>query len=87
MAGEPRRVRLTIEDGGPGVADADIPRLFVPFERLGAGGDSAGRGLGVGLAVVRGFSAAMGVEVTANRSSLGGLQVSLSIPADPGDGQ
>jgi two-component system sensor histidine kinase KdpD len=82
-----RRILLTIEDGGPGVADTDLPRLFAPFERLGAGGDGARRGLGVGLAVVRGFSAAMGVEVTANRSPLGGLAVSLAIPADPGDEQ
>src|SRR5207237_1832908 len=86
---DPGRVVLTIEDGGPGVASADLPRLFAPFERLGAAGDQDGsrRGMGVGLAVVRGFSAAMGIDVTASRSDLGGLAVSLSILTDRGDSQ
>jgi two-component system sensor histidine kinase KdpD len=77
-------VRLTIEDGGAGVPDAAIPRLFEKFFRVpGAQGGSRG-GLGIGLAVVKGLVEATGGRVSARRSELGGLAVDidLSLGAD-----
>jgi signal transduction histidine kinase/HAMP domain-containing protein len=45
--GETHRVRLTISDGGPGVADADRARLFTRFERGADATDDGGSGLGL----------------------------------------
>jgi two-component system sensor histidine kinase KdpD len=72
-------IRLTIEDSGPGVPDAALPRLFERFFR--AGRPSGGAGTGIGLAVVRGFVAAMGGRVEARRAELGGLAVDVDLPA------
>ena len=73
-------VRLTIEDGGPGVPDADLDRVFEKFYRAPRRGPAAKAGSGVGLAVVRGFAEAMGARATARRSELGGLAVDLDLP-------
>jgi two-component system sensor histidine kinase BaeS len=73
-------IRLTIEDGGPGVAPEVLPRLFEKFYRApGARGGSRG-GLGIGLAVVRGLIEATGGRVTARHSDLGGLAMDFDLP-------
>jgi two-component system sensor histidine kinase KdpD len=84
------RVDLVVEDAGPGVPAAALPRLFERFYRVprrqGAGSEG---GTGIGLAVVRGLAVAMGGSAEARASSLGGLAVVVRLPADgtdPGDG-
>jgi two-component system, OmpR family, sensor histidine kinase KdpD len=75
------RVRLTVEDDGQGVPPEALPRLFGRFYRVeGAGGTGRG-GLGIGLAVARGLTEAMGGRVAARRSPLGGLAIDLDLPA------
>ena len=74
------RVRITIEDGGPGVPPEAMPRLFEKFYRVPRKGEGSRRGTGIGLAVVRGLVDAMGGRVTARRSELGGLAVDVDIP-------
>ena len=73
-------VRLTIEDAGPGVAEEHLPRLFEKFYRVPGGRRSSRSGVGIGLAVVRGLTEAMGGEATARRSELGGLAIDLDLP-------
>lgn len=75
-----RRVRVTIEDGGPGVPAEYLPRLFEKFYRVPRKGEGSRRGTGIGLAVVRGLIDAMGGQVTARSSSLGGLAIDFDIP-------
>ncbi|MFN8622531.1 MAG: DUF4118 domain-containing protein [Chloroflexota bacterium] len=77
------RVRLVIEDDGPGVPDAALPRLFEKFYRVPRAGEGSRRGTGIGLAVVRGLVEAMGGDVVARRSTRGGLALELSLPAAP----
>ena len=74
------RVKVTIEDGGPGVPDELLPRLFEKFYRVPRKGEGSRRGTGIGLAVVRGLIEAMGGHVVARRSSLGGLAVDFDVP-------
>jgi signal transduction histidine kinase len=50
------RVEVRVVDRGPGVPDEAKDRIFEPFQRYG---DSS-RGAGVGLAVARGFTEAIG---------------------------
>jgi len=74
-------VRLTVEDSGPGVPDGTLTSLFEKFYRVpGRSGGSRG-GTGVGLAVVRGLTEALGGRVAARRSALGGLAVDVDLPA------
>ena len=52
---------LEIVDHGRGVPDEFKLRMFEPFQRLdGRSGDPPGTGVGLGLAVVKGFLDAMG---------------------------
>jgi two-component system sensor histidine kinase KdpD len=74
---------LAIDDGGPGVPVADHERLFEKFLRLPAAMEGSRRGLGVGLAIVRGMTEAMGGTVTAGSSPIGGLRIDVDLPAAP----
>ena len=74
---EPETVRIRVEDGGPGVPPEALPRLFEKFYRVPKRRDSARRGSGLGLAVVKGLTEAMDGSVAASASDLGGLAIDL----------
>jgi two-component system sensor histidine kinase KdpD len=80
-AAGPDHLRVTVEDGGAGVAEADLPRLFEKFHRANQERAQARRGMGIGLSIVRGMTEAMGGTVTARRSGLGGLAIDVTLPA------
>jgi two-component system sensor histidine kinase KdpD len=77
-------VTLIVEDGGPGVPPEALPRLFERFYRAPPSSAGARRGFGLGLSVVEGLVVAMGGRVRADQSSLGGLAITVELPADPG---
>jgi two-component system, OmpR family, sensor histidine kinase KdpD len=77
-------VILEITDHGPGVPDALKERMFEPFERLDASRREArttGNGVGLGLAVVKGFLDTMGGSVVAADTPGGGLTIRVTLPA------
>ena len=74
-----RRIIITIDDDGPGLAPALREEAFVRGHRL----DEAKPGSGLGLAIVRDTAGLYGGEVTLADSPLGGLRVTLSLPAAP----
>jgi two-component system, OmpR family, sensor histidine kinase KdpD len=80
----PERVAITVEDGGAGVPDEAMPRLFEKFYRVRQRGGPSRRGLGIGLSVVKGMVEAMDGHVSAAPSPLGGLAVTLDLPAASG---
>ena len=83
------RVRVRVEDAGPGVPTASLPHLFDKFYRVPRAGEGARRGIGIGLGVVKGLAEAMGGEVAASTSPLGGLAVDVFLdaaPEPPGEG-
>ena len=79
IPGEPR-VRLSVEDAGPGVADQVMGRIFDKFYRVPGVADGSRSGTGIGLAVVLGLVEAMGGRVAARRSELGGLAIDFDLP-------
>ncbi len=76
-------VLLEIVDHGPGVPDELKSAMFEPFQRLdGRSGDpAAGAGVGLGLAVVKGFLDTMGGSVQAADTPGGGLTMQVTLPA------
>jgi len=71
-------VRLEVLDHGPGVPDEFKLRMFEPFERLSE--RATGNGVGLGLAVAKGFLEAMGGTIHAADTPGGGLTVQVSLP-------
>jgi K+-sensing histidine kinase KdpD len=72
------RVEVVVEDHGPGVAPADFDRMFLPFQRLGD--TTSGTHVGLGLAIARGFTEAMGGTVTPSPTVGGGLTMTVRLP-------
>ena len=66
-------VRLSVVDHGPGIPEARWAEVFQPFQRL----EDTGAGLGLGLAIARGFTDAMGASLQPSRTPGGGLTMSL----------
>jgi len=76
------RVELRIVDRGPGIPEKDRDRIFVPFQRLGDTDNTSG--VGLGLALSRGLTEAMGGTLEPEDTPGGGLTMALSLPAAPG---
>jgi two-component system, OmpR family, sensor histidine kinase KdpD len=75
------RVELRIVDRGPGIPEADRDRIFVPFQRLGDTDNTTG--VGLGLALSRGLTEAMGGTLDLEDTPGGGLTMAISLPAAP----
>ena len=63
-------VELRVVDRGPGIAPVDRERIFLPFQRLGD--RDAGSGVGLGLAVAKGFIEAVGGDLLVEGTPGGG---------------
>ncbi len=74
------RVDIRVIDRGPGIPPEDRDRVFQPFQRLG---DSESRvGVGLGLAVSRGFVESVGGELDIEDTPGGGCTMVIRIPAE-----
>jgi two-component system, OmpR family, sensor histidine kinase KdpD len=69
------RVELRVVDRGPGIAPADRERVFQPFQRMGDRSSGGVAGVGLGLAVAKGFVDAMGGSLAMEETPGGGLTV------------
>lgn len=73
------RVRVAVEDRGPGISPEVLPRMFQRFAR---GDDSGGSGLG--LAIARALVEAHGGTIAAESREGGGTRVRFDLPIEPG---
>ncbi|MBV9093804.1 MAG: sensor histidine kinase KdpD [Streptosporangiaceae bacterium] len=73
------RLELRVVDRGSGIPEEDRDRMFVPFQRLGDTDNTTG--VGLGLALSRGLTEAMGGTLTADDTPGGGLTMIVSLPA------
>ncbi len=58
-----RRIQFIISDNGPGIAPLDVPRLFDKYFHVESGQATTGKGVGLGLAIVRSVAQKHGGEV------------------------
>ncbi|MFE1254122.1 sensor histidine kinase [Streptomyces fungicidicus] len=75
------RVEIRVVDRGPGVPDEVKDRIFEPFQRYGDA--PRGDGVGLGLAVARGFAEAVGGTLHAEDTPGGGLTMVLAVRTAP----
>jgi len=74
------QLRATIADRGPGVADAELARIFEPFYRASQPELPRAPGFGVGLAIARRAIEYHGGSIAAANRVGGGLVVSIALP-------
>jgi two-component system sensor histidine kinase KdpD len=70
------RVDVQVIDHGPGVAPERMGEIFAPFQHFG---DRSTTGLGLGLAIARGFTEAMGGSLSPSRTPGGGLTMTVTL--------
>ena len=73
------RVELRVVDRGPGLPEQERERIFQPFQRLGDNDNATG--VGLGLALARGLTEAMGGTLSPEDTPGGGLTMVLSLPS------
>ena len=74
-------VVIEVVDHGHGVPDEAKERIFEPFTRVG----DRYPGVGLGLAVARGFAEAMGGRIVARDTPGGGLTIAITLAAASAD--
>lgn len=77
-ASAPTDIEIRVADHGPGAEPTNWEEMFLPFQRLG---DSTPGGVGLGLAIARGFTEAMGGTVRPSPTPGGGLTMTILLPA------
>jgi signal transduction histidine kinase len=73
-------IRVVVEDGGPGIAEADLPRIFDRYYR---GQRHEGEGLGLGLYIVRKLVEAHGGRIAAESRPGVGSTFTFTLRAAP----
>jgi two-component system sensor histidine kinase CpxA len=82
-ARDPRYALVTVRDHGPGVADAELKRIFEPFYRTDFARTRASGGTGLGLAIARSAVEWHGGSICARNADGGGLEVAIKLPTQP----
>lgn len=73
-------VRLTIDDSGPGISDADHPRVFERFFRSADAAKRQTPGTGLGLSIVKSLVELLEGRIDIERSPLGGARMIVTLP-------
>jgi len=74
------RLRLTVEDDGPGIPEDQRERVFERFHRTDRGRARTSGGAGLGLSIVRAIAHAHGGRVRAAGRPGGGARLELELP-------
>lgn len=80
VSGDETQVRVAVRDRGPGIPSAEQPKIFREFYRAPSAQASAVEGTGLGLALVRRHTEALGGEVSVNSRLGHGASFTMSFP-------
>jgi signal transduction histidine kinase len=72
--------RIRIRDKGPGIADAELARVFEPFYRIEGSRSRESGGTGLGLTIARNIAEQHGGSIALTNHPDGGLEVTLVLP-------
>jgi two-component system sensor histidine kinase KdpD len=78
-------VEIRVIDRGPGIPPDDRASVFAPFQRRDDHATSADAGVGLGLAIARGFVTAMRGTITLDETPGGGLIAAVALPIAPAE--
>ena len=71
-----RWIEIGVNDTGPGIPEADLPRIFEPFYTTRA------KGTGLGLAICRQIVEAHGGTIRVARTGPGGTEIEVTLPQE-----
>jgi two-component system osmolarity sensor histidine kinase EnvZ len=71
---------IIIDDNGPGINQKDYTSVFKAFYRIESSRNLSTGGLGLGLTIARDIARSHGGEINLEKSPLGGLRATLSVP-------
>ncbi len=74
------RLRIRVDDDGPGIPPHERERIFDRFHRSDAARARSSGGAGLGLAISRAIVEAHGGSIRAEESPLGGARISFDLP-------
>ena len=77
-----KAVEITIDDEGPGIPEAELPRVFQPFYRVEDSRNRDTGGTGLGLAIAQSIVQAHGGELTLANRPGGGLRACIRLPVE-----
>lgn len=72
--------RIRIRDRGPGIAGAELAKVFDPFYRIESSRSRESGGTGLGLTIARNIAEQHGGSITLANHSGGGLEATLQLP-------
>ena len=73
-------MRITVEDEGPGIAEAELVHVTEPYYRLDSARSQERGGVGLGLSIVKDIALQHGGEIVLANRPQGGLAATLSLP-------
>ncbi len=74
------RLRIVVDDDGPGIPPSERDNVFRPFYRLDHARNQDSGNSGLGLAIARDIARSHGGEVTLGNSDMGGLRAVVTVP-------
>lgn len=82
LALQTNQVKIFINDSGPGIPEAELEQVFLPFYRLDKSRQENTGGFGLGLATARDIIRSSGGDIELRNLPSGGLSAIIRLPAN-----